>query len=73
MNASHASLRDDFEVTNDALDVMAMLAQATPGCYGARMTGAGLGDAQWRWCGAIRRNHLPQPLRTIRSRYRPAT
>jgi galactokinase len=43
MNASHASLRDDFEVTNDALDVMARIAQGQPGCYGARMTGGGFG------------------------------
>lgn len=43
MNASHASLRDDFAVTNAALDTMAAIAQATPGCYGARMTGAGFG------------------------------
>jgi len=43
MNASHASLRDDFEVTNDALDIMAQIAQAQPGCYGARMTGGGFG------------------------------
>lgn len=43
MNASHASLHDDFEVTNKALDVMARIAQAQPGCYGARMTGGGFG------------------------------
>lgn len=43
MNASHASLRDDFEVTNEALDIMAQLAQAQPGCFGARMTGGGFG------------------------------
>ena len=43
MNASHASLRDDFEVTNEALDIMAGVAQAQPGCYGARMTGGGFG------------------------------
>lgn len=43
MNASHASLRDDFEVTNDELNIMARLAQAQPGCYGARMTGGGFG------------------------------
>jgi galactokinase len=43
MNASHASLRDDFEVTNDALNVMSRLAQDQPGCYGARMTGGGFG------------------------------
>ena len=43
MNASHASLRDDFEVTNHELNVMVACAQAEPGCYGARMTGAGFG------------------------------
>lgn len=43
MDASHASLRDDFEVTNDALNVMVASAQQEPGCYGARMTGAGFG------------------------------
>ena len=43
MNASHASLRDDFEVTNEALDIMAGIAQEQPGCYGARMTGGGFG------------------------------
>lgn len=43
MNSSHASLRDDFEVTNRQLDMMAALAQESPGCYGARMTGGGFG------------------------------
>jgi galactokinase len=42
-NQSHSSLRDDFEVTNDALDQIVAAAQAQPGCYGARMTGAGFG------------------------------
>ena len=43
MNESHASLRDDFEVTNDALDIMAQIAQNQEGCFGARMTGGGFG------------------------------
>jgi galactokinase len=43
MNASHASLRDDFEVSSPALDAMAACAQRQPGVYGARMTGAGFG------------------------------
>ena len=43
MNESHASLRDDFEVTNRELDVMADCAQRHDACYGARMTGAGFG------------------------------
>jgi galactokinase len=43
MNESGDSLRDDFEVTNDALDVMVACARAETGCYGARMTGGGFG------------------------------
>lgn len=43
MNASHDSLRDDFEVTNEALNQMVICAQAEASCYGARMTGAGFG------------------------------
>jgi galactokinase len=43
MNESHASLRDDFEVTNDALNSIVAIAQAQPACYGARMTGGGFG------------------------------
>lgn len=43
MNASHASLRDDYEVTGPALDAMTDIARTLPGCYGSRMTGAGFG------------------------------
>ena len=42
-HASHLSLRDDFEVTNDALNQIVECADNQPGCYGARMTGAGFG------------------------------
>jgi galactokinase len=43
MNESHATLRDDFEVSSDELNVMVELAQGQAGCLGARMTGAGFG------------------------------
>jgi len=45
MNASHASLRDDFEVSIPALDTLVELLQRHPGVYGARLTGAGFGGA----------------------------
>lgn len=45
MNASHASLRDDYEVSIPALDCLAGLLQADPATYGARLTGAGFGGA----------------------------
>ena len=43
MDESHASLRDDYEVSSDALNAMVECAAAHPACYGARMTGAGFG------------------------------
>jgi len=43
MNACHTSLRDLYEVSCPELDVMAALAESLPGCYGARLTGAGFG------------------------------
>ena len=42
MNASHASLRDDYEVSSAALDAM-VEAMNIEGCFGARLTGAGFG------------------------------
>jgi galactokinase len=43
MNQSHESLRDLYEVSSPALDAMVECALASPGCLGARMTGAGFG------------------------------
>jgi galactokinase len=43
MNDSHTSLRDLYEVSCEELDLMAALARSQPGCWGARMTGAGFG------------------------------
>lgn len=43
MNASHASLRDDYEVSSPALDAMVEAMRSVEGVYGARLTGAGFG------------------------------
>lgn len=43
MAASHASLRDDFEVSCPELDTLVELAVAQPGVIGSRMTGGGFG------------------------------
>ncbi|MBW4442904.1 MAG: galactokinase [Plectolyngbya sp. WJT66-NPBG17] len=45
MNASHASLRDDYAVSIEGLDTLVALLQETPGIFGARLTGAGFGGA----------------------------
>jgi len=43
MAESHQSLRDDYEVSSEELDLMVELAQKIEGVYGARMTGGGFG------------------------------
>lgn len=43
MNASHQSLKDDYEVSGPELDSLVYAAQSIKGCLGARMTGAGFG------------------------------
>jgi galactokinase len=58
MNASHASLRDDYEVSVPALDRLVELLQEHPEVYGARLTGAGFGGA----CVALCR---PAALRAV--------
>ncbi|UYZ62094.1 galactokinase [Hymenobacter weizhouensis] len=43
MYASHAGLRDDYQVSCRELDVLVQIAQGIPGVYGARMMGGGFG------------------------------
>ncbi|MCF0128753.1 MAG: galactokinase, partial [Pseudobutyrivibrio sp.] len=43
MNASHVSLRDDYEVSCEEVDVLVELAWSIPGVIGSRITGGGFG------------------------------
>ena len=43
MNASHESLRADYEVSSTELDLMVKIVRSQPGVLGARMTGGGFG------------------------------
>jgi galactokinase len=43
MRDSHTSLRDDYAVSIEELDVLVAAATSVPGCYGSRLTGAGFG------------------------------
>ena len=45
LNASHASLRDDYEVSVAAVNALVEIAQSQRGVFGARMTGGGFGGA----------------------------
>lgn len=54
MNASHASLRDDYEVSITELDTLTALLRAQPEVFGARLTGAGFGGACVALCALHR-------------------
>lgn len=58
MNASHKSLKEDYEVTGKALDTMAAALQKCEGVLGARMMGGGFGGC----CIALVKNEF---LKTV--------
>jgi galactokinase len=70
LNASHASLRDDYEVSVFELDVMSGLAQAHPACYGARMMGGGFGGCA---IGLVQTTGVDDLIATIQPRYTEQT
>jgi galactokinase len=70
MNESHESLRYDFEVTNDGLNVMVDEARRAPGCFGARMTGAGFGGCAVALVAAEKSEAF---ARQVEAGYRDAT
>jgi galactokinase len=45
LKESHQSLRDDFEVSTPNVDALVETAWVAPGCYGARIMGAGFGGS----------------------------
>jgi galactokinase len=45
VSAAHASLRDDFEVSLPAIDLIVAAAQSDPDVHGARLTGGGFGGS----------------------------
>jgi galactokinase len=67
MAESHASLRDDYEVSCPELDVLVDLALPLPYCHGARLTGAGFGGST---VNLVEADALESFSRTITSGYR---
>lgn len=69
MNASHASLRDDYEVSTPELDLLVRWLQAEEGVFGARLTGAGFGGACVALC---RDDSLRQVAESVLENYNGA-
>jgi len=70
MADSHASLRDDYEVSGPELDTLVDLAAQTPGVLGARLTGAGFGGCA---VALVTADRAQQAADVIAERYRSAT
>jgi len=66
LNASHTSLRDDYEVTGIELDTLVEAAWAQEGVLGARMTGAGFGGCAIAF---VEKNKAPKIIKAIEEIY----
>ena len=64
MYASHASLRDDYEVSTPELDALVEIARGVAGVYGARMTGGGFGGCIVALCHAAAVGPLTRAIET---------
>lgn len=70
MGDSHASLRDDYEVSCRELDMMVDIALGASGVFGARMTGGGFGGCT---INIVRTDAVDEFSKTIKRQYREAT
>ena len=70
MDESHRSLRDDYEVSCDELDVMVKLAGALPVTFGARMMGGGFGGCT---VNLVASESVGEFKRTVADAYQKAT
>jgi galactokinase len=70
MGSSHASLRDDFEVSCEELDLMVRLAEKNTGVYGARMTGGGFGGCT---INLVQQSHVESFLENVAAGYLKGT
>ena len=70
MFRSHASLRDDYEVSCKELDLLVDLASSGAGVYGARMMGGGFGGCT---VNLVQRDHTEAFAAYIKHSYRDKT
>ena len=70
LNASHASLRDLYEVTGRELDALAEAAQKHPACLGSRMTGGGFGGCT---VSLVKKAGVEDFKKTVSAEYKKAT
>ena len=66
MNASHVSLRDDYEVSCPEIDLLVELAWKTPGVIGSRITGGGFGGCT---VSIVKNESIPEFIDSIGKKY----
>lgn len=70
LNASHLSLRKDFEVSCPEIDILVNLAQRFPGTLGSRLTGAGFGGST---VSLVPQDRLPLFKKDVITQYQAKT
>jgi galactokinase len=70
MNESHDSLRDDYEVSCEELDLMVTIARRQSGTLGARMVGAGFGGCT---VNLVRAGNADAVMAAVREGYHTRT
>jgi galactokinase len=70
LDASHRSLRDDYEVSTPEIEALVDLVRAQPGVHGARITGGGFGGAILALADP---STAPDAARTAAAAYRERT
>ena len=68
VSASHASSRDDFENSSEALDMLVEAAEASPGFLGGKLSGAGWAGCTVNLVRADQAEAFAQSVRSVHSR-----
>ncbi|MDM8214031.1 galactokinase [Enterococcus hirae] len=66
LNASHKSLKEDYEVTGPELDTLVAAAQKQPGVLGARMIGGGFGGCA---IALVKKDHWDEFVKNVKKIY----
>ncbi|MBA4398396.1 MAG: galactokinase [Anaerolinea sp.] len=70
MYAGHVSLRDQYQVSLPEIDALVEIARGLPGCYGARLTGAGFGGCT---VNLVQTHHVRGFIAALQSDYHAKT
>lgn len=67
INASHQSLKEDYETTGIELDTLNQEANKVAGCLGSRVTGAGFGGCA---IALVHKDSIPEFIKTVGAAYK---